>query len=86
MILGRKRGNGWAKSVAWDIRDLERIKDDRPAIDHKVRPEIAVSDAELLCGDKGNDDPPLRAVKAVGLDHQDKWDDPLNSAQGYDGR
>jgi hypothetical protein len=80
VILGRKRGDGEAESVAWDIRDLERIKDDRPVIDHKMRPDVAISDAELLGGDKGYDDPPLRAAKTVGLDHEDKRDDPLTPA------
>ncbi len=80
VILGRKRGDGRAESVAWNIRDLKRIKDNRPVIDHKVRPNVAVGDAELFCGDKGHDDPPLRAAKAVGLDHEDKRDDPLTPA------
>ena len=53
VILGRKRGNGGAEGVAWDIRDLERIEDDRPVIDRKVWPDVAVGDAELLGGDKG---------------------------------
>ena len=65
----------WAQHIPWDVRDLKRIQDDRPAIDHEVRPNVAVWRSKSTGGHQRHDNATGGLSELVRLNHHDKRDD-----------
>jgi len=61
----RQRCDGITQSVARDVRDLKRIKDDGTTVDYEVRPEMAVAPAELSHSQQRNDHASREIAKPV---------------------
>jgi hypothetical protein len=61
----RQRCDGITQSVARDVRDLKRIKDDGTTVDYEVRPEMAVAPAEISHSQQRNDRASREIAKPV---------------------